>query len=82
MLKRILKTGITLIVCHALAYAPLLRAEQLSLPSGDLIAPVITQEKYEQTVSPGASHEVEVEVTDNVEVKLVAIFYRTIGKGG
>lgn len=81
MLKKILNTGITLIACHALVYAPLLRAAQLSLPSGDLIAPVVTQDKYENTVSPGTDHEVEVKVTDNVEVNLVTMFYRTIGKG-
>ena len=81
MLKRILNTGITLIACHALVYAPLLRAAQLSLPSGDLIAPVVTQDKYENTVRPGTDHEVEVKVTDNVEVNLVTMFYRTIGKG-
>jgi hypothetical protein len=81
MLKRILNTGITLIACHALVYAPLLRAAQLSLPSGDLIAPVVTQDKYENTVRPGTDHEVEVKVTDNVDVNLVTMFYRTIGKG-
>ena len=81
MLKRILNTGITLIACHAMVYAPLLRAAQLSLPSGDLIAPVVTQDKYENTVRPGTDHEVEVKVTDNVEVNLVTMFYRTIGKG-
>lgn len=42
MLNKTLKAGITLIACNALAFAPLLRAEQLSLPSGDLIAPVTT----------------------------------------
>jgi hypothetical protein len=81
MLKRILNTGITLIACHALVYAPLLRAAQLSLPSGDLIAPVVSQDKYENTVRLGTDHEVEVKVTDNVDVKLVTMFYRTIGKG-
>ena len=82
MLKRILNTGITLIACHALVYAPLLRAAQLSLPSGDLIAPVVTQDKYENTVRPGTDHEVEVKVTDNVDVNLVTMFYRTIGGKG
>ena len=81
MLKNILRKTLVIFLCQALAYAPLVNAAQLSLPSGDLIAPVITQDKYEETVRPGISHEVEVKVTDNVDVNLVTMFYRTIGKG-
>jgi len=81
MLKKILRKNLVIFLCQALAYTPLVNAAQLSLPSGDLIAPVISQEKYEETVRPGISHEVEVKVTDNVEVNLVTMFYRTIGKG-
>lgn len=81
MIKHILKIGITLIACNALAYAPLLRAEQLSLPSGDLIAPEITQDTYEETVSPGSDHAVTVKVIDNIGVQQVTLYYRVIGKG-
>ncbi len=81
MIKHVLKTGIVLIACNALAYAPLLRAEQLSLPGGDLIAPEISQDKYQDTVSPGSDHEIKVKVTDNVDVKQVTVYYRIIGKG-
>ena len=81
MLKKILRKTLVIFLCHALSYAPLVNADQLSLPSGDLIAPVVTQDKYENTVRPGTDHEVEVKVTDNVEVNLVTMFYRTIGKG-
>jgi len=80
MLKRILKTGIIIFVCNTLIYTPLLRAEQLSLPSGDLVAPEITQEIYEQSVPPDSDHEIQVKVTDDVGIKQVTLYYRVIGK--
>ena len=80
MLKRILKTAIITFVCNSLAYAPLLRAEQLSLPSGDLVAPEITQEKYVQSVAPDSDHEITVKVTDDVGVKQVTLYFRNIGQ--
>lgn len=80
MLKRILKTAVIAFVCNSLAYAPLLRAEQLSLPSGDLVAPEITQEKYVQSVAPGSDHEIMVKVTDDVGVKQVTLYFRNIGQ--
>ena len=79
MIKNILRRSLVVIVCQSLAYAPLIRAEQLSLPSGDLVAPQITQEKYINTVKTGADHQITVTVTDNVGVKQVTLFYRTIG---
>ena len=80
MLKKILKTAIIAFVCNSLAYAPLLRAEQLSLPSGDLVAPEIIQEKYVQSVAPGSDHEITVKVTDDVGVKQVTLYFRHIGQ--
>ena len=79
MIKNILRKSLVVIVCQTLAYAPLLRAGQLSLPSGDLVAPEITQEKYIDTVKTGADHQITVTVTDNVGVKQVTLYYRTIG---
>ena len=79
MIKNILRKILVVIICQTLAYAPLIRAAQLSLPSGDLVAPQITQEKYIDTVKAGADHQVTVTVTDNVGVKQVTLFYRTIG---
>ena len=49
------------------------------MPSGDLIAPEITQEKYIDKVNKGADHPITVAVTDNVGVKLVTLYYKTIG---
>lgn len=79
MIKNIIRRSLVVIVCQALAYAPLLRAGQLSLPSGDLVAPEITQEKYIDTVKTGADHQITVTVTDNVGVKQVTLYYRNIG---
>ena len=50
MIKNILRKCLVVILCQTPAYAPLLRAAQLSLPSGDLIVPEISQEKYLDTV--------------------------------
>ena len=79
MIKNILRNCLVVIICQTLAYAPLIRAGQLSLPSGDLIAPEITQEKYIDTVKTGADHQITVTVTDNVGVKQVTLYYRIIG---
>ena len=79
MLKKLLRKSLIITLCHTVAYAPLLNAGQLSLPSGDLIAPEITQEKYIDTVASGADHQITVTVTDNVGVKQVTLFYRIIG---
>ncbi|MCW9013778.1 MAG: hypothetical protein OQL06_08350 [Gammaproteobacteria bacterium] len=79
MIKEILKATVTVLVCNGLIYTPLLRAAQLSLPSGDLIAPEITQEKYVDTVRSGDNHEIKIKVTDNVGVKQVTLYYRIIG---
>ena len=70
MIKGTLKPGITLITCDVLIYAPLLRSEQISLPSSDLIAPAITQDNCEKTVAPGSDYEVRVKITDNVEIEV------------
>jgi hypothetical protein len=79
MLKIILRKTLVIFLCQALAYAPLSNAAQLSLPSGDLIAPEITQEKYIDKVKKGTDHPITVTVTDNVGVKLVTLYYKTIG---
>jgi hypothetical protein len=79
MLKKILRKAMVIFLCQALAYSPLVNAAQLSLPSGDLIAPEITQDKYIDKVKKGADHPITVTVTDNVGVKLVTLYYKTIG---
>jgi hypothetical protein len=79
MKNNIVRKALIVILCQTLAYAPLLRAEQLSLPSGDLVAPQIKQDKYIDTVEVGTDHPITVTVTDNVGVKLVTLYYRTIG---
>lgn len=79
MLKNLLRKGFIILLCQTLAYSPLLRADQLSLPSGDLIAPQITQDKYIDKVDPGADHDISVTVTDENGVKQVTLYYRQIG---
>lgn len=79
MIKNILRKVLLVTLCQTLAYAPLLQAAQLSLPSGDLVAPEISQEKYVNTVKKGADYPITVTVTDNVGIKLVTLYYKTIG---
>jgi hypothetical protein len=79
MLNKFLRKSTIIILCQSLVYAPFIRADQLSLPSGDLIAPKITQDNYVDKVETGADHTVTVTVTDNVGVKQVTLYYRTIG---
>ena len=79
MLKMIIRKALVVFLCQALVFTPLLNAAQLSLPSGDLVAPEITQEKYINTVKTGADHQITVTVTDNVGVKQVTLYYRIIG---
>ena len=79
MMKQFLHKSLIVILCQSLVYAPLLRAAQLSLPSGDLVAPEISQEQYINTVKKGADHAITVTVTDNVGVKQVTLYYKTIG---
>ncbi len=78
-MKKILRTSLVVILCQTLAYAPLLSAAQLSLPSGDLVAPEISQENYINTVKEGDDHPITVTVTDNVGIKQVTLYYRIIG---
>lgn len=79
IMKKILRKSLVVILCHALAYAPLLQAAQLSLPTGDLVAPEISQKKYINSVKKGADHPITVTVTDNIGIKLVTLYYKTIG---
>ena len=79
MIKNILRQSFVLFTCCSLAFSPLLSAAQLSLPSGDLVAPKITQEKYVDTVESHKSHEITVTVVDNVAVKQIILYYRVIG---
>jgi hypothetical protein len=79
MIKYLIRNSLIVILCQTLTYTPVLSAGQLSLPSGDLIAPEIKQAKYIDTVKQGTDHNITVTVTDNVGVKLVTLYYRTVG---
>lgn len=80
MFKKFLKSSVIIFVCTALAYAPLPRAEQLSLSSSDVVAPELTPETYVQSVAPASDHTIKVKVTDDVGIKQVTLYYRDIGK--
>jgi len=71
---------VVILICHVLACSPSVNAAQISLPSGDLVAPEIIQTEYVGTVTEGSSHMVSVSVTDNVAIKQVVLYYRIIGE--
>jgi len=68
-----------LLLCQSLIFAPLAIAGQLALPSGDLIAPQIFHEPITENVKSNSSQQIKANVTDNVGIKTVTLFYRTIG---
>lgn len=74
-----LRLFITFILCAGFIYTPILQAAQLSLPSGDLIAPEVSHEVIPGSLEAGSSVQIKATVTDNVGVKSVTLFYRTKG---
>jgi len=79
MKNRNLRLFISLFVSLSLIYMPILRADQLALPSADLVAPVVKHHPIENTPTAGLSQKFSAIVTDNVGVKSVTLFYRQIG---
>jgi len=79
MIKNILRRSIALLICYSIAFAPLLRAGQLALPSGDMVAPSVTQETYIDNIEPGQDYEITVTVKDDVGVQQVILYYRDVG---
>jgi hypothetical protein len=75
-----LRAFVALLLCVGLIYTPILKAAQLSLPSGDLVAPEVSHEVIPGTLEAGSSVQIKATVTDNVGVKSVTLFYRTKGE--
>ena len=76
---RILRGLTVIMMSQSLIFASLAHADQLALPSGDLIAPQITHEMLKESIKAGSSQHIKATITDNVGVKTVTLFYRTIG---
>lgn len=77
MKHKIFRQFLTLFISYALVYTPILRADQNSVAT-DIIAPEISQEKYQDTLSSGVDHNIIVNVKDNVSVHEVILHYRVI----
>jgi len=73
------KKIISMLLSYSLFHTPLLFAEQLSLPSGDLEAPVVKHTPSTHAAPAGTRTKITATVTDNVGVKSVILFYRKIG---
>ena len=67
------------IMSQSLIFATLAHADQLALPSGDLIAPQITHEPLKESINAGTTQQIKATITDNEGIKTVTLFYRTIG---
>ena len=55
-------------------------ADNLALPSGDLIAPVIEHDPMTKKVSEGQAFTLEATVTDNMGIKEVVLYFKEIGQ--
>jgi len=75
--KRMYLSLLVVLVSGLLATS--LQAEQLALPSADLIAPDVTLLSEATSVRPGENFTLKVLAKDNVGVKSVVLFYRSIG---
>ena len=70
---------VTIMVCASLVFSPLVFAADLSLPSGDLIAPKVIHEKFTKPLAAGSNLQIKAIVKDNVGVQSVTLFYRAMG---
>jgi len=80
--KRFLRLCIVTIINSSLIFLPLANvnaAENLALPSGDLVAPEIKSPQINKQLAAGESVTIHASVTDNVGVKNVTLFYRHVG---
>jgi len=77
--KQIYKKLSLTLLSFLLLNSPLLFAEQLSLPSGDLEAPTVKHTPLTHAAPAGTRTKITAIVTDNVGVKSVILFYRKIG---
>jgi len=76
---RVLKSLTVLIMSQSLIFTSLAYADQLALPTGDIIAPQISHEALTESIVAGSSQKIKAIVTDNVGIQSVILFYRTIG---
>jgi hypothetical protein len=79
MIIQILRIFLTYFLSLSLIFTPLLQAEQLALPSADLIAPQVIHETIKEPSTPGINQKITAVVTDNVAVQSVTLFYRSVG---
>ncbi|WP_455212859.1 hypothetical protein, partial [Kaarinaea lacus] len=80
MRDRYLRLFIAFLISAGFIYTPILKAAQLSLPTGDLVAPEVSHEVITDTLEAGSSVQIKATVTDNVGVKSVTLFYRIKGE--
>lgn len=68
-----------LLVSPLTVFGSFAQAGQLALPSGDLVAPQINHTPIDKSIKAGSRQIIKASITDNVGVKTVTLYYRTIG---
>lgn len=75
------KSFLVVLVCQSLVFTNILWAgEQLSLPSPDITAPEVSHNPFTDPIVSESDVTIQANVTDNVQVKSVTLFYRIIGE--
>jgi len=62
-----------------LIYQPVSLADQLALPTSDIVAPKVEHQPSNEAAVSGKAYSIIANVTDNNGVKSVLLFYRNIG---
>jgi len=68
-----------LLFVYSSILAPVMSAPQLALPGEDVIAPRVIHEPIAEFTTAQEPHAIIAQVTDNIGIKSVALFYRRIG---
>lgn len=79
---KLLQHFVVALLCNSLIFLPIVgarAAESLTLPSGDLIAPIIKHTPITNKLLVGEKVTIKAMVTDNIGVQRVTVFYRNIG---
>ena len=78
---KIFKRLLVGLVCQSFIFSNILWAgEQLSLPSPDITAPEVSHNPITDPIVSESDVTIQANVTDNVQVKSVTLFYRIIGE--
>jgi len=79
MLRIRLRQFFVLMLCCSMVFTPVFAADQLALPPTDINSPEIIHKPVIETLKAGHLKPITATVTDNVGLKSVTLYYRSIG---